>query len=90
MVDAEIASQTHNNNPTEKQKESGVYDKARINLQGYNITLETLKGQQRTGIDPNGKPWSITMNNHYGELDGTIGYDGDPIDLFVGPNPKKG
>ena len=30
------------------------------------------------------------MNNHYGELDGTIGYDGDPIDLFVGPNPKKG
>ena len=89
-LDAEIAAQDHNNNPTEKQKETGIYNKARISLQGYNITLETLKGQQRSGTDSNGKAWSITMNNHYGELDGTTGYDGDAIDVFVGPNPKQG
>lgn len=89
-IDAEIAAQEHNNNPTEKQKETGIYNKARISLQGHNITLETLKGQQRSGTDSNGKAWSITMNNHYGELDGTTGYDGDAIDVFVGPNPKSG
>lgn len=89
-LDAYISSQEHNNNPTEKQKETGVYDKARINLQHHNITLETLKGQQRSGVDTNGKEWSVTMNNHYGELDGTIGYDGDPIDVFVGPDPNQG
>ena len=30
------------------------------------------------------------MNNHYGELDGSVGYDGDPIDVFVGENPDNG
>ncbi|MFW9597313.1 MAG: hypothetical protein ACMV0Y_05120, partial [Paludibacter sp.] len=89
-LDAYIASQSHNNKPTQKQKETGDYDKARINLQGYNITLETLKGEQRSGTDSNGKEWAITMNNHYGELDSTTGYDGDAIDVFVGPNPKEG
>lgn len=89
-LDAYIAEQAHNTNPTEKQKETGIYDKARISLQGHNITIETLKGTQRSGVDSNGKAWSITMNNHYGELDGTTGYDGDAIDVFVGPNPKGG
>lgn len=87
-IDQQINSQSHNDNPTEKQKESGNYDKARVNIQGYNITIETRKGQQRSGVDATGKKWSITMNNHYGELDGTKGYDGDPIDVFIGPNPE--
>lgn len=30
------------------------------------------------------------MKNHYGELDGTVGYDGDPIDVFIGDNPNSG
>lgn len=89
-LDRQIADQGHNDNPTEKQKQTGVYDKARVNLQGYNITIETRKGQQRSGVDATGKAWSVTMNNHYGELDGTKGYDGDPIDVFIGPNPKAG
>jgi hypothetical protein len=89
-LDTNIAAQSHNNTPSAKQKETAIYDKARVNLQGYNITLETLKGQERSGVDSNGKAWSITMNNHYGELDGTTGYDGDPIDVFIGTNPKEG
>lgn len=89
-LDNYIAEQEHKTNPTDKQKETGVYPKARISLQGHNITIETLKGTDRTGTDSNGKKWSVTMNNHYGELDGTIGYDGDAIDVFIGPNPKQG
>ena len=89
-LDDYIAEQAHNTNPTEKQKETGIYAKARVNLQHHNITIETLKGTERSGIDEGGQKWSVTMQNHYGELDGTIGYDGDPIDVFIGNNPKEG
>jgi len=89
-LDSYIAEQEHNTNPTEKQKETGIYPKARVSLQGHNITIETLKGTNRTGIDEGGQKWSVTMQNHYGELDGTIGYDNDPIDVFIGTNPKQG
>jgi hypothetical protein len=89
-LDKYVEVQQPNLNPTASQKESGNYAKARVNLQGYNITIENPKGSTRSGVDPDGKKWSITMNNHYGELDGTKGYDGDPIDVFIGPNPKEG
>lgn len=89
-LDDYISEQEHNSTPTEKQKETGIYAKARVSLQGHNITIETLKGTERSGIDEGGQKWSVTMKNHYGELDGTIGYDGDPIDVFIGPNPKEG
>ncbi len=89
-LDDYISEQDHNTNPTEKQKETGIYPKARVSLQGHNITIETLKGTERSGIDEGGQKWSVTMNNHYGELDGTMGYDGDPIDIFIGPDPKQG
>jgi len=89
-LDNYIAEQDHNTNPTEKQKETGIYPKARVNLQHHNITIETLKGTERSGIDEGGQKWSVTMQNHYGELDGTIGYDNDPIDVFIGNNPKQG
>jgi len=89
-LDDYISEQEHNTNPTEKQKETGIYAKARVNLQHHNITIETLKGTERTGEDEGGQKWSVTMQNHYGELDGTIGYDNDPIDVFIGPNPKQG
>ena len=89
-LDTYIAEQDHNTNPTDKQKETGIYPKARVNLQHHNITIETLKGTERSGIDEGGQKWSVTMQNHYGELDGTVGYDNDPIDVFIGPNPKQG
>jgi N12 class adenine-specific DNA methylase len=87
-LDEQINAQNPNLNPTERQKETGIYDKARVNVQGYNVTIETPKGAERSGTDDNGKKWSVTMNNHYGELDGTVGYDGDPIDVFIGENPN--
>ncbi|MFV0468969.1 MAG: hypothetical protein ACK5MK_08605, partial [Dysgonomonas sp.] len=89
-LDANIASQSPNVNPTDKQKETGIYAKARVNLQGYNITIETPKGRTRSGKAQDGNEWSVTMRNHYGELDGTVGYDGDAIDVFIGDNPNAG
>lgn len=50
------------------------------------INVENKKGGERSGTDPDGNPWSVTMPAHYGEFDDTLGVDGDPIDVYVGGN----
>ena len=55
-----------------------------IEFQGMRILVENAKGSTRRGVDPQGKPWATTMTAHYGEFAGTLGVDGDPVDVFVG------
>jgi hypothetical protein len=57
-----------------------------IDFQGLKIRVETPKGGTRSGVDSDGKPWSVVMPAHYGEFARTLGADGDPIDAFVGPD----
>ena len=76
--------------PTEAQKEAGNYKKGHIKLDGYDITIENPKGSTRSGVDEQGKEWSVTMNNDYGYLRGTEGVDGDHIDVFLSDNPTEG
>lgn len=71
-------------NPTEAQKEAGNYKKGHIKVDGFDITIENPRGSERSGIDADGKPWSVTMNNTYGYIRGTEGIDGDHIDVFLG------
>ena len=77
-------------NPTEAQKEAGNYKKGHITLDGYDITIENPKGSTRRGVDANGQPWSVTMNNDYGYIRGTEGVDGDHIDVFLSDDPTTG
>ena len=77
-------------NPTEAQKEAGNYQKGHIQIDGYDITIENPKGSIRKGVDANGNPWEVTMNNHYGYIRGTEGVDGDHIDVFLSDNLAKG
>ena len=77
-------------NPTEAQKEAGNYKKGHIKLDGYNISVENPKGSTRSGVDANGQPWSVTMNNDYGYIRGTEGVDGDHIDVFLSDDPTTG
>lgn len=70
--------------PTEAQKEAGNYRKGHIKIDGFDITIENPKGSERSGVDADGKPWSVTMNNTYGYIRGTEGVDGDHIDVFLG------
>ena len=76
--------------PTEAQKEAGNYKKGHIKLDGFDITIENPKGSTRSGVDANGNPWSITMNNTYGYIRGTEGVDGDHIDVFLSDDPTQG
>lgn len=77
-------------NPTDAQKEAGNYKKGHIKLDGYDITIENPKGSVRSGVDENGQPWSVTMNNDYGYIRGTEGVDGDHIDVFLSETPAQG
>ena len=75
--------------PTPAQKEAGNYAKRKIkDFPGLPISIETEQGQQRTGTDAKGKPWSVTMPAPYGYILGTEGADGDHFDVYVGPNPE--
>lgn len=56
-----------------------------LNYQGIMVDVETAAGTYREGIDPDGHPWRVKLPCHYGEVRGTTGSDGDPVDVFVGP-----
>ena len=77
-------------NPTDAQKEAGNYKKGHITLDGYDITIESPKGSARYGVDVNGKPWAVQMENDYGYIRGTQGVDGDHIDVFLSDDPTTG
>ncbi|WP_313416912.1 defense against restriction DarA-related protein [Pseudomonas oryzihabitans] len=74
--------------PTPAQLQAGNYRKGRLQLHGLPIAIETPKGQHRIGKQ-DGKPWSVVMQAHYGDITGTRGADGDPVDVFVGPVPES-
>ena len=70
-------------NPSEAQKKAGNYKKGHLSFGGYDFTVETPKGTTRSGMDEQGKPWSVTMHDTYGYILGKIGVDGDHIDMFI-------
>ena len=75
--------------PSAKQKESGVYRKGHLYLHGLDIAIENPQGSTRSGVDPNGKPWSVEMAAHYGALRRTKGADGDNVDVYIGDHPAS-
>jgi hypothetical protein len=72
--------------PTEGQKKAGNYRKGHISFQGLPITLESMKGQTRSGVDPNGQKWSVKLPYDYGYIKRTEGADGDHVDVCIGPD----
>jgi N12 class adenine-specific DNA methylase len=77
--------------PTPAQADAGNYRKGHVVTEdGLPVTIETPKGAQRTGIGPDGKPWSTTMPAHYGYVKGTVGADGDHVDVYLGDKPSNG
>ena len=72
--------------PTEAQKAAGNYQKHHISFQGLPISIETLKGQTRSGTAPDGRKWSVRMPYDYGYIKRTEGADGDHVDVCIGPD----
>ena len=89
---AHIAEQAKvvNTNPTERQKESGVYRKGHVRVHGLDITIENPRGSYRSGKDPDtGKPWTSRLNHHYGYFRRSEGADDQHVDVFLGPHLKS-
>lgn len=98
-IKAETASDILDALPAEpkspEQAEAENYKHAHVEIEhlglvGKNsISIETGVGQERKGISPDGKEWSVTMPVAYGRIKGTKGGDGQPLDIFIGPDPKS-
>ena len=61
---------------------------ARTTWHGLDVSIETPAGSVRSGKDPDGKLWEVTMTHDYGYLRKTVGVDGDHVDVFLGPDHK--
>ncbi len=58
-------------------------------FQGMRINIENKVGSTRRGVDRDGKKWAITMKAAYGEFVDTLGSDGDPVDVYIGPHAES-
>lgn len=74
-----------NTEPTEAQKAEGNYAKGHWAHRGLNFSIENPKDSIRKGKDRDGNAWAVTMGAHYGYLKGSVGADGDHLDVFLGP-----
>jgi hypothetical protein len=75
--------------PTEAQKKAGNYQKHHVSFQGLPISLESVKGQTRSGTDDHGHKWSVKLPYHYGYIKRTEGADGDHVDVCIGPDHQS-
>ena len=58
-----------------------------VRIHGLLVNVENEHGSFREGVDPFGAPWRVRMvAGHYGEIARTEGADGDPVDVYVGPD----
>lgn len=70
-----------------KAKDSALEDdmpgeiKDTLMFAGLNVAIENPTGSVRSGDG-----WSVKMSNDYGYIVGSIGVDGDAVDVFLGPN----
>ena len=76
--------------PTEAQKAAGNYKMEHRKVDGYNVSIENVKGSVRRGKSADGTEWETTMQNDYGYIRGTQGVDGDHIDVFLSDTPEEG
>ena len=83
-IKKEISEMDVNTEPTEKEKESGVYKKGRIDFKNIPLVIENPKGSVRFGFGETGKRWAVKMKAHYGYIAKTEGADYDEIDFFLG------
>lgn len=83
-ADLEHAVMMVEHDPLPGQIESGAYLKPRVEIAGLEIDIENPRGSKRSGVGPDGTPWSVDMPDHYGYLRSTEGADGDEVDVTIG------
>ena len=60
-----------------------------VTYKGLTIDLENLAGSVREGTGPTGQKWKTAFSGaHYGEIRGSNGVDGDPLDVYLKEDPE--
>lgn len=72
--------------PSQAQLETGDYPKRLLAWNGLTLAVENEAGSVRAGSDGSGRAWERRMVYPYGEVVGSLGADGDPVDVFIGPD----
>lgn len=55
----------------------------------FSLNIDCPAGSNVSGTDPQGNPWTKTQKVNYGEIIGTQGADGEPVDVFLGPDTNS-
>lgn len=72
--------------PTPAQREAGNYPKRHDIVMGLPVSVETEAGQVREAPDGSFK---AKLKHAYGYIRGTIGADGDQMDILIGPYHRR-
>lgn len=75
---------------TAEERSSGNYRKLPITVGTLTILVENPRGSVREGEMGDGTKWQTLMQDDYGEIAGTEGRDGDPVDVFLSDTPDQG
>lgn len=70
--------------PSDRQKQAGNYAKRKVPWQGLMISVENEAGDMRRGVGADGD-WATRLFYAYGYVNGTMGVDGDQVDVYLGP-----
>jgi len=65
---------------------AGNYPKGHISFQGLPISIENAPGSIRGHRDGDTVAWQTRLPSAYGYIRGTVGADGDQLDVMVGPD----
>lgn len=71
-----------------RMEKKGYQLQGQTKVQGLPIAIENRKGSVRKGTDSDGHEWRTKMKHPYGYIKGTKGVDGDPVDVYVGPDKE--
>ncbi len=85
----QILAEVEITEPRERPEEPEFPFEGQCDFQGIKIDIENKVGSKRSGTDPSGKEWEVTMSAHYGEIRNTEGADGDKLDVYVGPDENS-
>jgi hypothetical protein len=65
---------------------SGYKLQGRYKFAGFDISVENKAGSIRSGKDKDGHDWHCKMHYDYGYIRGSVGVDGDHVDVYIGPD----
>lgn len=72
----------------ELQKQSMAQKPEEKQFKGQTVVVENKAGTIRANKEGQ-QPWAVTMPVDYGYMKGTVGADGEPVDLYMGPHESS-